>query len=161
MTLTWDLFILLFFAVCTIYGFLIGRNKIMGILVNLYLAYVVTTVVGDKVYDVMSNFRFVSNNLATSVFGSKVLLMVVITGLLSLKSELSTLDTAGSLSKVQTGILGFLASGFVLSAAFSFMSSSELIGLNSNFALLVNNYQVVWVVAPVLVIIGLSFFNKR
>lgn len=133
----------------------------MGILVNLYIAFAVTTVAGDKVYDLLSGFRFVSNNLATSVFGSKVLLMVLITGLLALKSELSSLDTAGSLSKFQTGLLGFSAAGFVLSAAFSFMSYSELIGLNSNFALIVNNYQIVWVVAPVVLMIGFSFFGKK
>jgi hypothetical protein len=161
MTITWDLFILLFFAVCTIYGFLIGRNRIMGILVGLYLAFAVATVAGDWVHSLLSNFRFVSNSLATSAFGSKVLLMVVITGLLTLKSEIAGLDSGGSLSKVQTGILGFLTAGFALSAALSFMSNAEMMGLDSNFALLVVNYHVVWVVAPVLLMIGLSFFNKR
>lgn len=161
MELTWDLFILLFFAVCTIYGFLIGRNKIMGILVNLYVSFVVAVVAGDWVHLLLSNFKFVSNNLATSPFGSKVLLMVVITGLLTLKSELSGLDSGGSLSKVQTGILGFLTAGFALSSALSFMSNAEMMGLNSNFALIVSNYQIAWVVAPVLLMIGLTFFNKR
>jgi hypothetical protein len=133
----------------------------MGILVNLYISFAVAVVAGDWVYSLLSNFKFVSNNLATSAFGSKVLLMVLITGLLTIKSELSGLDSGGSLSKVQTGILGFLTAGFALSAALSFMNSAELSGLDSNFALLVSNYHIVWVVAPVLLMIGLAFFNKK
>lgn len=133
----------------------------MGILVNLYVSFAVAVVAGDWVHSLLSNFQFVSNNLATSAFGSKVLLMVVITGLLTVKSELSGLDSGGSLSKVQTGILGFLTAGFAFSAALSFMTNTELLGLDSNFALIIANYHIAWVVAPVLLMIGLPFMNKR
>lgn len=160
MTITWDLFILLFFGGTIAYSLFLGRSRILGILVNLYVAFTVTTIAGDWIYGLLSNFSIVSSNLATSQFGMKVLLLAVITAALSLKSELSGLDTGASLSKIHTGIIGFLTAGFALSSVFSFMSSAELSGVDSNFALLIANYQVLWVLAPVVMLIGISFFHK-
>lgn len=161
MTITLDLFILIAMAFGTAYGLFFGRNRILGILVNLYIAFAVTSVAGSWVFDVLSNFRIISANLTTSEFGTKVLLLILIAAILTLKSELSGLDTGSSLSKFQTGIMGFFTAGFALSASFSFMSGSELAGLNSNFALLIANYQIIWVLVPVVLIIVLPFFNKH
>lgn len=157
---TWDLFILIFFVVLTIYGMLLGKSKILGILVNIYIALAVTEVAGEIVYNFLSNFSLISTNLTASLFGTKVLLLVLVTGLLVFKSETSGLDTGTSLSTVQTALYGFLTAGLILASAFSFMSGAQRSGLDSNFALLVYQYRVIWVTAPVVLMIA-SAFRRR
>jgi hypothetical protein len=159
MQITWDLFILFFFFILTVYGMLIGKNKIVGILVNIYVALAVVFVFGDQFHSLISNFSIISNNLASSAFGAKMILLVVLAALLTVKSELSGLENS-SISKVQGGIYGFLTSGVLLSAAFSFMSNAERVSLNSNFALLVFSYQYIWILAGVLMMIVGGFIRR-
>lgn len=159
MQLTWDLIILLFTAVLTIYGALLGKNKIVSILVNVYIALAVTLILGDSFHSLISNFEIISNNLASSAFGAKMLLVVIITALLTFKSELSAMGSP-TISKVQGGIYGFLTSGLIFSSAFYFMSNAEMISLDSNFAIFVLNYQWAWVLAPVVLMI-IGGFIKR
>lgn len=160
MSLTWDLIILLVFAVSVIYGALLGRNRILGILVNSYIGIVVAEVMGETIYNAFSGLQYVSANFLTSVFGAKVLVMIVVIGLLALRSELSGIEGYG-FSKVQGAIYGFLTSGLLLSSAISFMTESEKVSLfaESNFASLIEGYYVIWVVAPVLVMIGSTFIK--
>lgn len=157
---TWDLFILIFFAVMTIYGMLLGKSKILGILVNIYIALAVTEVAGELVYNFLSNFSLISANLTASLFGTKVLILVLVTGLLVFKSETSGLDTGSSLSTIQTAIYGFLTAGLILASAFSFMSAAQRMGLDSNFAFWVYQYRAIWVTAPVVLMIA-SAFRRR
>lgn len=160
MEITWDLFIILVFGVFVIYGALIGRNKILGILVNLYIALAVILVAGDFIYDFASNFQLITNSVIVTEFGTKTLAMVLITGILTIKSEVSGLDSGNSLSKIMTALYGFLAAGLFLSAAFYFMSPSELLAVDSNFANIVYNLRAAWVLAPVALIIGGSFIKR-
>lgn len=159
MQFTWDLFIILFFAVFVIYGMLLGRNKILGILVNIFVALTVVTVIGEPVHDFMSHFQLISANLSTSMFGTKILLMVILVGLLTLKSEIAGADS-GSLSTIETGIYGFFTAGVLLSSALSFMSYPELVGLNSTLASTVVSYYPLWIVTPILFIIGSAFVKR-
>lgn len=159
MQVTWDLIILLFTAILTIYGALLGKNKIVSVLVNIYIALTVTLFLGDWFHSLISNFQIVSNNFASTNFGAKVLLTVVVAALLTFKSELAGLENP-TISKVQGGIYGFLTSGLVLSSTFSFMSNAERVSLNSNFANLVLQFQWFWILAPVVLLIVGSFIKK-
>lgn len=157
---TWDLFIIIIFGVFTAYGFFMGKNRILGILVNFYIALAVTMVTGELLYTFASRFALISNNLTASLFGTKVILLAVITGLLVFKSETAGLDTGSSLSKVQTGLYGFLTAGIVLSTVFSFMTGAQVMALESNFAILVGGYYPIWVGAPVLLMIGSNILKR-
>jgi hypothetical protein len=157
---TWDLFIIITLSAFTVYGLLIGKRKILGILVNLYIALLVTMVAGELVYGWVSNFAIISNNLTASLFGTRVLMFAIITGLLIFKSETSGLDTGSSLSKVQTGLYGFLGGALALASIFSFMTETQLVGLDSNFALIIFGYFSVWVLAPVILMIGSSWLKR-
>jgi hypothetical protein len=160
MQLTWDLFILLVFGVFVIYGALIGKNKILGILVNLYVALAVVLVAGEYIYDFASSLQLLTNNFTVTEFGAKTLSLVIITGLLTIKSEVSGLDSGGSISPLMTAVYGFLTAGLFLSSAFNFMSPSELLAVDSNFANLVYNFRAAWVAAPVLLMVTGSFIKR-
>ncbi len=160
MEITWDLFILLVFGAFIIYGALIGKRRILGILVNLYIAYAVVLVAGEIIYSFASNFQLLTNNFTVTEFGTKTLALVIITGLLTIKSEVAGLDSGDSLSKIMTGIYGLLTAGLFLSAVFSFMSPSELLAVDSNFANVVYNFRAAWALAPVALMIGGSFLKR-
>lgn len=161
MQITWDLVVLVSLAVGTLYGAFMGRNKIMGILVYMYLGLAVAQVSGTLVYGWVANLGFVSARLAVTEFGVKSLIFLAVAALLMFKSEISGLDSDGTLSKVEAGILGLMASGFALASVFTFMSEAELEGLSSNFALIINNYRAGIIVLPVIAMVALSFIRRR
>jgi hypothetical protein len=158
--LSWDLFVLLTVAIITVYSVLMGRNRIVGILVNVYVALAVTLVAGGALYDLASNFTIISNRFTVTEFATNTILLVIVAGLLSIKSEIAGLDSGGSVSKLQAGIYGFFTAGVVLSSVFSFMTSSQLTALESNFANLIVSFQILFVVTPVVFMIGSAFIKK-
>lgn len=162
MEITWDLFVLLAFAVTIIYGALLGRNRILGILVNTYIGIAVATVIGEPVYNMVSGVEFISRNLAASVFGAKMLVLVIVVAALSLRSEIADIGNAG-FSRFQGSVYGFLTAGLILSSAVSFMSDSEKMNFfnESNFVNLVAGYHAIWIVAPVLVMVGATFLKGK
>lgn len=159
-TFTWDLFVLLFAAAVVIYSILLGRNKIVGLLVNFYISLAVVLVVGETIYNWVANFGFVSARLAVTPFAVSVMTLFVLTTALSVKSEIAGLDSGGTISKLQAGIYGLLGAGLVLSAVFSFMSDANRIALDSNFVNIVSGYFVLWALAPVLMMITTAFLKK-
>lgn len=161
MEITWDVFVLLVFGAFTIYGALISRNRILGILINLYIAIAVTLFAGETIFAAASNLTLITNNFAVTEFGAYTLTTVIITGLLTIKSELSDLDSGDALSKLMAGIYGFLTAGLSLAAIFSYMSYTELINLNSNFALIIMTFAPAFAVAPVLLMIITAFTKRR
>jgi hypothetical protein len=161
MQITWDLVVLVSLAVGTLYGAFMGRNKIMGILVYMYLGLAVAQACGELVYGWVANFGFISARLATSDFGVKILIFLLVALLLMFKSEISGLDSDGTLTKIEAGVLGFLAAAFALASIFTFMTEAELQGLSSNFALIIYTYRAGIIVVPVLAMVGLSFLRRR
>lgn len=160
MEITWDVFILLVFGAFVIYGAFISKNRILGILVNLYIAIAITLMAGDSIYNIASNLPLITNNIVVTKFGALTLTLILSAGLLTIKSELSDLDSGDSLSKPIAGTYGFLAAGLLLSAIFGFMGYTELANLDSNFALIVTNLTPAFAVAPVLLMIASAFGRK-
>jgi len=160
MEITWDAFILLIFGAFVIYGAFISKNRILGILVNLYIAIAITLMAGDSIYNIASNLPLITNSIVVTKFGTLTLTLILSAGLLTIKSELSDLDSGDSLSKPIAGTYGFLTAGLLLSAIFGFMGYTELANLDSNFALIVTNLTPAFAVAPVLLMIA-SAFGRR
>ena len=161
MQITWDLVVLAALAVGTIYGAFLGRNKIMGILVYFYLGLAVAESCGAIAYGWVANFGLVSARLVTSEFGVKALIFLAVALVLMFRSEISGLDSDGSLSKIEAGVLGFLAAGFALASIFTFMTPFELQSIQSNFALIIYNFRAAIIILPVLAMVGLTFIRRR
>jgi len=74
MTPSWDLFIILFFVIMTVYGLLLGRGRVFNILINTYVGYVIATELGSLVLDYAVKASSISHSVSISIFGVKVLL---------------------------------------------------------------------------------------
>lgn len=119
MSPTWDLALLVFFAASVVYGFLMGREKIIVSILGSYVGLVVANQWGEGVFEALIdqsavNTEWLQGNLA--VFITKVVLFTVVILIVALK---------GGLLAEATGLNGsFLASAMPL--VFS-LSSAVLI----------------------------------
>jgi hypothetical protein len=161
MTITWDLLILIILAIGTIYGYAIGKNKVLGILVSLYLGFIVAESGGAFLFKYLSDAAYMSNKVSITEFGVKSILLLIVTALLVFRSEVAGLDTAGSIPKIQTGLYGFLTAAVLSSSVLSFMSNAELTSLDSNFAILAVSYKPLILAVPIVVMIVSAFLKNK
>ncbi len=159
---SWDLFIILFFVIMTVYGLLLGRGRVFNILISTYVGYVLATELGNVAYDYMIKAASVSHSLSFSLFGAKVLVFALTVFILTMKSELSGTNDDSSTSGIYTAGYGFLAAGLMLTSVFSFMSVPDRVSFfqNSNLAAQIYSYRIWWLIGPILIILVTSILSR-
>ena len=162
MTLSWDLFIALFFVIMAVYGFLLGRSRVFNILINSYVGYVIAFELGDFAFDYLTRAAQISHSVNVTLFGAKVFVFALVVFVLTLNSELLGIRDDSSANKVWTVLYGILAAGLILSSVFGFMGNAEQVNLfsGSQLATQVYNYRLVWLVAPILTVIVANVLNR-
>lgn len=161
MTPSWDLFIVLAFVIMAVYGFLLGKSRVFGILMSSYVGLTIATQLGSFSYDYLSRITEISHSFNLTMFGAKLFVFVTVVFVLMLNKEL-TGGGEGASNSLVTAVYGLLAAGLVLSSVFSFMGDAERASLfsSSSLAIQVYNYQVLWLVAPIILIVVLALWNK-
>jgi len=162
MTPSWDLFIILFFVIMTVYGLLLGRGRVFNILINTYVGYVVATELGSLVLEYVVKVSSVSHSVSVSMFGVKVLLFAATIFILTMRSELSGANDDSSVSGVYTAGYGFLAAGLMLTSVFSFMPPIDRLNFfhNSNLAAQIYGYRALWLIGPIAIILLTSVLGR-
>ncbi|OIP23351.1 hypothetical protein COX95_03155 [bacterium CG_4_10_14_0_2_um_filter_33_32] len=166
---TWDLVITLFFLIALAYGFILGRGRIVIILIITYLAYIVSSEVGDTVYKLLTGSVNITNNLwvqsNASLFTIKTVLFALVIILVSLKGELGSLTNMarGIRSTFLTGVYAFLNAGLIVSSVIKFLSeeSQNALFAMSPLASKVSGYRMWWVVIPVIIMIAEGFLRGK
>ncbi|MCL5093592.1 MAG: hypothetical protein M1355_00430 [Patescibacteria group bacterium] len=165
MTLSWDLFITMVFVIVTVYGVLLGRTRILTILLSSYVGYVIATEFGQAIFDYLSRTALINNAISTSYFGAKTLTFAAVIFVLAVKSDLGgTSSDDGSLEgTVITALYGFLAAGLIISSILSFMGDSEKMNIlaSSNLATKIIAYKIVWLIGPLVAVLGSNFLSRR
>lgn len=166
MTLSWDLFIILFFVVMGVYGFLLGRGRVFNILINSYVGYVIAFELGDFAFDYLTRAAQLSHSVTVTLFGAKIFVFALVVFVLTLNSELLGIRDDAPASKPWTVLYGILAAGLILSSIFGFMGSAEQVNLflSSTLATRVYDLRLVWLVTPILAVIVanvMSRFGRR
>ena len=154
MTPSWDLFIILFFVIMTVYGLLLGRGRVFNILINTYVGYVVATELGNLVYEYVLKASSISHSISISLFGVKLLVFALTIFILTMRSELAGTNEDASTSSLYTAGYGFLAAGLMLSSVMTFLPVADRINLfnNSQVASLVFDYRYFWIIGPIAII---------
>lgn len=153
---SWDLFIVVFFAVSALlYGMSLGRDRIIVILVSIYMSLAVVQAVPDFVLNVTVNQSFAFQ------FTTFVSLFVVFFFLISRSALLRTIGAGGQRGGfIATILFSILHVGLLLSIALSFMPAEFL----ERFApvtqtVFTHEWAVFgWVTAPIAAMI---IFGKR
>ncbi len=161
MTLSWDLFIVLTFVIMGVYGFLLGRSRVFSIILNSYVGLTVSTYVGSYAYQYLTKITDISHSFNLTMFGAKVFVFVTVLFVLMMNRELNS-GNDGSSKSIETVIYGVLAAGLLLSSVFTFMGDVERASLfsNSSLAIQVSNYQLFWLLAPIVMMTALTLWNK-
>lgn len=154
-TPTWDLMILIFFIVAVlIYTFVLGRDRIVAVLVSTYLALAVATNLPfmDKITDLIHN-----NNLFKFQASSFLVVFVLIFFLAS-RGSLMSGYFSGSLWQVL--ILSILQIGLMISIIFSFLPAQSLSHISEYTKIIFTSDfgKFCWIVLPIL---ALAFFRGR
>lgn len=164
---TWDLFITLCFIIGLGYGLILGRQRIIVVLVACYVAYAVALVVGETIYSILSGSTLLSDTIwiksNISEFGAKALIFGIVAVLLTLKGEISALPgkfAGGGKSAIVVVLYGFLTSGLVVSSIISFLSktSQQALFYQSSLAELVMKFHNWWLILPIVLMVSLGIF---
>lgn len=153
---SWDAFVALFFVVgALLYGISLGRDRIIVILVSIYMALAVVHAVPNFILNISWNNEFAFQiTTFISVF-------VVLFFLISRSALLRTLGNSTSRGKwYQTIVFSFLHIGLLISIAMSFMPD-KLINKFEPFTQTVftNEWAVfLWIAAP---IVAMIFFGSK
>lgn len=166
---TWDLVLLVFLAASLIYGFLMGREKVIITLLGAYVGLVIANQWGAQAFSVLSqendmiNNSWMSGNL--SIFVVKVVLFAVVLLLIAMKGSLMLHGSMGGGGMmgfvVQTGY-SILNAGLIASSILNFLpeeTKAQVVSGSFIAAPLVNFYS--WLlILPLLFMIVASFISK-
>lgn len=180
-TLTWDLFVLVFFIVIIAYSFIIGRNYTLKIIISTYIAILAADGVGNILERFMSpritSLLLPGIDFLTASIVLKILIFVGAIVILAMKGEFSVnLEEHGSYTMMFfiNLLFGVLSAGLIVSTILYFMSGGsflETAGLLTNEAMLsikrqsrlvsnlVDHYNI-WFSLPAIVF-GVASFLKR
>ncbi|MFA6271679.1 MAG: hypothetical protein WC693_01040 [Patescibacteria group bacterium] len=151
---TWDLFIILFFVIAALlYGMSLGRDRIIVILISIYMAMAVINTapfLGDTTGEIGVNQFFVVKITAF------VAVFVALFFMLSRSALISTVASSDERGKWwQVIVFSIMHVGLLISITLSFLPKSALDGLapltKTLFTLEIS--QFIWVLAPILLMI--------
>lgn len=159
MTLSWDLFIIAFFGLLAGMGTILGRGKVLSILVGSYIGYVVATEVGALAFETANRFAHTDN---VSLLLVKAALFFGTIFVLNAKTELGGKGGDDS-SMIINVIYGILTAGFITTAILSFLDITEKANLltNSNLLTRIDSLTLFWIVAPVVFMIFADFLKSK
>lgn len=136
LTLTWDLFIVVFFAVVMSYCFLIGKDRTTKLIVGSYIAIIATLGIGDLLVRLIGNGEIVFQTVGipldiTLLSLSKIFVFAVCILIFASKSGIELThgkDTGTILTILYTALFGFSLSGLILSTVLTYILGSSILG---------------------------------
>lgn len=179
--LSWDLFILVFFAVIAAYSFIVGRSRTMKIILATYMAILAADGLGNLVQQYILAQPRIMNALPpeksmNALLLFKILLFVTVIVLIAVKGEFSvSMYEHGSkfMKFLLTALFGLLSAGLIISTVLIYVSGISFVqgGVDvANEALvtiydrshlvkvMINNYDI-WFSLPALAFIGTSLLG--
>lgn len=185
LNLSWDLFILVFFAVVTAYSFIIGKNQTLKVIMATYVAILCSDGLGNLFSKYLASseafLRFMRlfsiGNADQSVAFFKVLILIVLVVLLAVRGLYNfdaSSDAPVSMRLSMTLLLGVLSAGLMLSAMLVFVSGTSLVNhiavLNnplteiysqSRLVRIMLDYSNMWFFLPGVALIAISMMDKK
>ncbi len=163
---TWDLFIIIFFAVLVVFGIALGRERaIVGVIAS-YIGLITANVWGNAAYNLIggtsANIGDLSLTAGNSPFMIKAIIFAIIAILLIAKGDFlkkAVTYHTGMFSMMFSAIYSFLNAGLIVTALVSFLSDAQRTELlaQSELTNTIIQYQTWWLVLPVVLMIILGF----
>ena len=182
LTLSWDLFVLVFFGIIIAYSYIIGKHESVKIIVFTYIAIVAGQGAGNIIAELSKQSQpFLASfglTVDITIFGStKLLIFVATIVFLSVRGgfDVTYNNEAGLLVNIiLTGMYGFVTAGLLLTTLLTFVSGSPLLDANlaqspalrdivvqSELMQLMVLHQDVWFSLPALLLIGVGIVSNK
>ena len=137
-TLTWDLFIIVFFAIVITYSFIIGRKESIKIIIATYITIVAVQGMGNVFQRVVGETASVLSVLGISIETellsiTKLVLFIVIIIALAIKAGVTVTynhEPGLPLNMALTGIFGFTTAGLLLTTLLTYTAGVPLLDTN-------------------------------
>lgn len=180
--LTWDLFILVFFAIIIAYSFILGKDATLKIILGTYASALAAdaggNLLGGKISASQTFLKATAtlglNNPKDTAIFMKVIIFVTFLIILTIKGSFSVQAHGGKTSGMRvffTGIYGFLSAALIISVILMYVSGisfiagsfqpgpASIMAFNgqSPFIQKMLDYYNVWFLAPVIAMIIGSF----
>ena len=183
-TLTWDLFIIVFFALVVTYTFIIGKKESVKIIISSYIAIVAVQGLGNVLMRGMGlltkyvgTFGYVLD--AGTLSWIKLALFIAIIVFLAVRAGFDisyTKEPGAIVNTALTGLLGFATAGLLLSTLLTHIAGVPLLDMSfattsaatlspiiqqSQLMQIMILQQDLWFLLPALVLIAAGFFQNQ
>lgn len=181
LSLSWDLFIVVFFAIVMSYSFIIGKHQSMKIIIASYIAIIATQGIGNVAARLGTGSESALASVGmpidmTMVALGKIFIFAVCVIIFVIRSgiEVSYEKDAGTvLNIVYTGLFGFSTAGLTVSTILTYASGTGILdgaiaaqgtiaplAANSTLMQLMILNQDIWYTLPAFLIIAMGFIHN-
>ncbi len=180
--LTWDLLVIVFFAVIVAYSFIVGKDESVKIIIASYISIVAVQAIGNILELFTGESRSLMDMLGFGIDMQivsiiKLILFVVMIIFLSIRGgfEMEYAKELGPMwDPVLTGAFGFATAGLLLSALLTYIAAMPLLDdtlgaaplltpllQNSTLVQAMVDYQNVWFALPAFLLLVVGFLSNR
>lgn len=181
LTLTWDLIVIIFFALIVAYSFIVGKDQAVKIIIASYISIVAIQALGN-ILSLLSNqstsiMDLLGFGLSPSVISIiKLVLFVVMIIFMAIRGgfEMSYEKEIGGIwEPIITGAFGFATAGLLLTALLTYVAAKPLLDSALSSAPLLQpllngstlvyymvDYQNVWFAFPALLLLGVGLVTS-
>ena len=170
---TWDLFILVFFAIIIAYSFIVGRNSTLKIIISSYIA----ILTADGFGNIIDRFLLSENPTFDIVTAAnlKILIFVLVIVILTVRGSFfvaTGTERSTLVSIVTTSAFGFLSAGLIISTILIYISGGgfmnsvvnatgiDITGTSELASLMTENYDL-WFSLPAIAFAIVSFVSEK
>lgn len=180
--LTWDLFIIVFFALIVAYSFIIGKHEAVKIIIATYVAMVAVQGLGNLLERmalgtpaILASMGLIMNGaliamIKIGVFVTAIILISIRGGMeIEYEREPSTI-----VNTLLTGFFGFATAGLLLSTLTTYISGMPLLDasladapslapflLQSRLLLVLVQFQDLWFALPAILLVVIGFISNE
>lgn len=181
-TLSWDLFVIVFFAVITTYSLIIGKDESVKIIISTYIAIVAAQGLGN-LFERLSGggaplLKMIGIDIDISLLSTtKLLLFIMTIVFLAVRGGFEidyNKEGGGIIDTVLTAVFGFVTAGLMLSTLITYVADvplldatiaqneliMELMKGNPLIAAMIVN-QDLWFALPAIILVAIGFMNTE
>jgi hypothetical protein len=181
-TLTWDLIVIVFFAIVVAYSFIVGKDESVKIIIASYIAIVAVQAIGNLLelltgqsQTIMQMLGFaLDRNIISTI---KLVLFVAMIIFLAIRGGFEmeyAKEIEGVWETVLTGAFGFATSGLLLTALLTYIAAKPILDrtlgsapllapllAQSQLVQIMVDYQNVWFCLPAILLLTVGFVSNR
>ncbi len=179
LTLSWDLVIIVFFAIVMSYSFIIGKDQSVKVMIAAYISIIATQGIGNAIFRYQGEAEKVLKIMdvtfnVSALAAAKIFLFAFFIILFAIRSGIHVVyakDRGTLIGGIYTALFGFSTAGLIISTILTFVSGRGILEAGtllvaegahtSKLMTLMTVHQDLWFALPALLIISAGFINNE